>query len=742
MIGWSRAKPWLALAALAGLAVSGPAQPAAAQVEERQDEPQPGEADFTALTSGPMHEAFAEVYNKDPVPGIIVSEAPPEPVDEVPPEARPEGENVEWIPGYWAWDDGEKQFIWISGVWRELPPEQQWVPGYWTRVEDGWQWIAGFWVGEEQGELSYLPTPPRSLEEGPSGPRPSENHFWVPGVWIFVEQEADFRWRPGHWAEAHTDWVWVPDRYVWTPYGCIFVAGHWDHVLVERGVLFAPVVFHAAPVRFFTPTVVIDVGPTLLVHLFVRPAYCHYYFGDFYADHYQRNFGIVPWFAHFHDRPRFYDPLFVFYRWNFDRRGADFARIGGWHRFYSRNEDFRPRRTFRESREFATRHRDEPRARLATFSTSFDDVVSDRERRFERLERPRRTEIARRAERMAQLRERRIELETRRAARADDDPRRRRGPAERRLRLQDTARRDAQPGERPDVRRPDERPERPDVRRPGERPERPDVRRPGERPEQPDVRRPGDRPERPDVRRPDERPERPDVRRPGERPERPDVRRPGERPERPDVRRPGERPDVRRPGEQPGRPDVRRPETPRERPGIRRPETHGERPGVRRPETPGQRPGIRRPETPGERPGVRQPQSPRQRPEFRGPEGSRPGTRGPEGAPGPDLRRPGGPEGPATRRPQGPGPSRPDLRRPEGPAGRPDVGPAGRPDVRGPRGVPGGPDRGPTQPPGAGRPPVERPQAKPPARTPAPKAGGAEKAAPAKPAGKGKKKER
>ena len=32
------------------------------------------------------------------------------------PEVKPEGENVEWIPGYWAWDDAEERYIWISGV--------------------------------------------------------------------------------------------------------------------------------------------------------------------------------------------------------------------------------------------------------------------------------------------------------------------------------------------------------------------------------------------------------------------------------------------------------------------------------------------------------------------------------------------------------------------------------------------------------------------------------------------------
>ena len=45
---------------------------------------------------------------------------PPEPIEELPPEYRPDGDNVRWIPGYWAWDDERQDFLWISGLWREV----------------------------------------------------------------------------------------------------------------------------------------------------------------------------------------------------------------------------------------------------------------------------------------------------------------------------------------------------------------------------------------------------------------------------------------------------------------------------------------------------------------------------------------------------------------------------------------------------------------------------------------------
>ena len=92
-------------------------------------------------------------------------------------------------------------------------------------------------------------------------------------------------WRTGYWALARTLWVWVPARYVWTPGGCVYVPGHWDYT-AGRGVSFCPVYFHR-PIYLhvgfrFTPSVVIY-SNVLHQHLFCRPRYGHYYFGDYYA---------------------------------------------------------------------------------------------------------------------------------------------------------------------------------------------------------------------------------------------------------------------------------------------------------------------------------------------------------------------------------------------------------------------------------------------------------------------------
>ena len=114
--------------------------------------------------AGPVHEAFAGTVSFNPEPGIVTLKAPPEAIEELPPEQRPEGANVAWIPGYWAWDDERNDFLWVSGIWRDLPPGRQWVPGYWGQAAQGSQWTSGYWADAQASEIEYLPEPPQSVE--------------------------------------------------------------------------------------------------------------------------------------------------------------------------------------------------------------------------------------------------------------------------------------------------------------------------------------------------------------------------------------------------------------------------------------------------------------------------------------------------------------------------------------------------------------------------------------------------
>lgn len=276
------------------------------------------------LTSGPVHEAFAETIVNDPEPDLVVLQPPPGPIAEDPPDVVPVGPNMTWIPGYWAWDDDRDDYLWVSGIWRSVPPGRSFVPGFWSRVGHGYQWSSGFWIDADEAEITYLPEPPDPVEAGPPPPAPSPNLIWTPGVWVWDQDR--YAWRPGHWVEATPEWMWIPAHYVWSPRGYVFVDGYWDFPIEERGVLFSPVyvspVVRTSPHFVYAPSTVIDLE-IFTEHLFVRPRYRHYYFGDFYAVTYVDR-GIYPWFS-VQARRVGYDPIFVQRRWH-HRHEPDWER--------------------------------------------------------------------------------------------------------------------------------------------------------------------------------------------------------------------------------------------------------------------------------------------------------------------------------------------------------------------------------------------------------------------------------
>ena len=316
------------------------------------------------LTRGPLHEAFATAHQSNPEPSPIVAAAPPQLIDEVPPEYKPEGANVQWIPGYWAWDDAASGFIWISGVWRDVPPQRRWVPGYWDQADDGskvgHRWVSGFWAEEAQQELGYLPQPPATIDQGPSVAPPTEEHFYVPGNWDFHDDR--YRWLSGHWHPTTQNRVWIPARYVWTPTGCVFVSGYWDYDIEYRGTCFAPVQFerpvYLADNYQYRPSFAINLDIDFLTHLFVRPRCGHYYYGDWYANSFV-SLGYRPW-VDYRSHHRSYDPLLSYYRSrrsSFDRRFNVVQYLGQQHQFYARHHDYRPRPTFVAQFNFQTKNR-------------------------------------------------------------------------------------------------------------------------------------------------------------------------------------------------------------------------------------------------------------------------------------------------------------------------------------------------------------------------------------------------
>lgn len=399
---WCAVGALVALGASFGLDKAVSAQPARADVEKG----------VQVLTRGPVHEAFAETVTFDPEPGIVVPKAPPAAIEELPPDQKPDGDNVDWIPGYWGWDDERNDFLWVSGVWRALPPGRQWVPGYWGTSGQRFQWTSGYWADAAASEVEYLPEPPATVEVGPNVVAPSVDDTWLPGSWVWHQRR--YAWRPGFWATVQPDWGWVPAHYVWTPRGYVFVDGYWDYSIGRRGLLFAPVYFSAGVYGrrgfSYSPRTVIDLG-VFTNHLFLRPQYGHYYFGDYYARSYQ-SAGFYPWFS-FQSSRYGYDPIYAHERWQYRqdpqwerRQQANFANLRD-------HEDARPPRTWAAQRSLST----SPAvagARGPLLATSLDQLTksTDSKLRFQSVDATERQKLAQRGQEVQRLREERQKVET------------------------------------------------------------------------------------------------------------------------------------------------------------------------------------------------------------------------------------------------------------------------------------------------------------------------------------------
>lgn len=396
------------IGSVSALAAAGLLLPAAASGQAAQVE------DVRVLTRGPVHEAFAESVSFDPVAGVIISAQVPEAIEELPPEQQLEGDNVTWIPGYWAWDDDQNDFIWISGIWRNLPPGRQWVPGYWNDIGGGRsQWTSGYWADANVTEVSYVSTaPPRSIDSGPNIVAPSPRHSWVPGHWFWL----DFRyvWRPGYWVALRTDWTWVPSRYTWTRRGYVYIDGYWDYAVARRGVLFAPVYFHRhvllRPNYYYTPSIVVAAG-VFSSHLFVRPLCGHYYFGDYYAPRY-RDAGYYASFS-WHAGRRGYDPIHAYDRWcHRDDRGWEQRRYDDYN-YYRDHEKARPPHTWAAMKDWRDERFNDGRNR--GYATSLATYAQDARggQRFRAVDEGRRKQIVSQRQEMRKFGQERRQLESR-----------------------------------------------------------------------------------------------------------------------------------------------------------------------------------------------------------------------------------------------------------------------------------------------------------------------------------------
>ncbi len=381
------------------------------------------------LTRGPVHEAFAETVTFNPEPGIKVPKAPPEAIEELPPEQRPEGNNIAWIPGYWAWDDERSDFLWISGIWRNLPPGRQWVPGYWSQAGQQYQWTSGYWADAEVSEIEYLPEPPASVEAGPNIAASAADQTWLPGCWIW--QQTRYAWRPGYWATVQPNWVWVPSYYAWAPRGYVYVDGYWDYSVARRGTLFAPVYFDARvysqPGYYYLPSTVINTA-VFASQLFLRPNYQHYYFGDYYAASYATS-GFYPWFS-YNSRHHGYDPIYAHQRWLHRQEQQWEHQVQADFKHRRDHEEARPPRTWAAQRSLAAAQVNSTEksvviaAPLARLVKSKDSPL-----RFQPVGQEERQKLAKHGHAIQRFRQERQELEAKTATTSAADPSRKPEPA-------------------------------------------------------------------------------------------------------------------------------------------------------------------------------------------------------------------------------------------------------------------------------------------------------------------------
>ena len=361
------------------------------------------------LTRGPVHEAFAGLITFNPEPGIVVAKAPPAAITEVPPGERPTGNNITWIPGYWAWDDERSDFLWISGTWRALPPGRQWVAGYWGETTKGFQWTSGYWADAAAKATTYLPAPPATVETGPNVAAPSADYRWTPGNWMW--NQGSYAWGPGYWARGRADWDWTPSHYMWTPRGYVYVDGYWDYPVSRRGSLFAPV-YYSSGVHSgysYTPSILLDLA-VFAEALFLRPNYHHYYFGDYYDNSYQ-NGGYFSAYAYQSNRYG-YDPIYSQQRWSHRQdRGWD-SRMGASYQYRRDNVDARPPRTWDAQRAIATTSQFKQNSMLV--ATPIDQMAKrkDSSVQFQSVTKAERQQLTQRNQDVQKFRDERRTLET------------------------------------------------------------------------------------------------------------------------------------------------------------------------------------------------------------------------------------------------------------------------------------------------------------------------------------------
>ena len=244
---------------------------------------------------------------------------PPQPIQEMPPDQKPAGQNIQWIPGYWA---GTSRATTSSGSAASGASRRPIVSGF---PATGTKSTGATSGSREPGFRSVRETrakPAVVLAPAPAEPRSRSQH--APAL---SQRELDSRLLVlasvgirlaarilgGRPAQLDLD----ARALCLDPEWLSLRAGYWDLPVANRGLMFAPVYYpqpvYAQPNFVFTPSIGI-VGSAVTANLFVQASTNQYMFGNFYAQNFV-SVGITPWFSFSFATgpPLFYDPLFSYY---------------------------------------------------------------------------------------------------------------------------------------------------------------------------------------------------------------------------------------------------------------------------------------------------------------------------------------------------------------------------------------------------------------------------------------------
>ena len=283
--------------------------------------------DVEVLARGPVHEAYAEPSDENPSPRPSFRSSRPGRSRNCHRTRSRRATTSSGCPGYWHWDEDRKDFIWVSGFWRNAPPGRVWVPGSWREVARRLAVGRRLLAGRDRGSAATGPRSSTCRSRRPRSrcragdPAPTETDVYIPGqlglaraVRVAAGRTGSSTGRAGCGCRPTT---------AGPPSGTSFVDGYWDYPLADRGVLFAPV--YIPPAVYARPGVRLhadlrrEASRACSAPVRAAAGSGRYYFGDYFAPTYA-SLGFTAWCGTRRASPSGsarrlgYDPLLSYYR--------------------------------------------------------------------------------------------------------------------------------------------------------------------------------------------------------------------------------------------------------------------------------------------------------------------------------------------------------------------------------------------------------------------------------------------